>query len=158
MLCSYLYSLSLSLRLKRTIGRKNFGAILTPSLGGSVVRRFYPSDHLLYDLRRPTPGLTRPHNAGLRVPCLSLQPRCPPPRAIAALPSRCHRRLLAPPPSCYPSQPPRSQDLAARAHGQRITAAYGVSSCGRRARPAWILVPCAPRAVAAASRPRASMP
>ena len=73
-------------------------------------------------------------------------------------PSRRHRRLLAPPPSCYPSQPPRGQDLAARAHGQRITAAYGVSSCGRRARPAWILVPCAPRAVAAASRPRASMP
>ena len=107
---------------KKTIGRKKFGAILTLLLGGSAVRRFYPSDHLLYDLRRPTPGLTRlPQRRPTRAlplataPLLSpwpLVPSPPSPRdAAAAQPTS----RSAPPPSRRPAIPTPSRHPPPRA-------------------------------------------
>ena len=58
---------------------------------------------------------------------------------------RRRRPPLAPPhcPPFLPSLPTvADQDPAGRAHGQRLAVACGASSCGRRARPAWISAPC----------------
>ena len=61
-------------------------------------------------------------------------------------PLRRRRRPPLAPPHCPPFLPSlptvADQDPAGRAHGQRLAVACGASSCGRRARPAWISAPC----------------